>query len=382
MKPSVTIITPGSFPIPYHITSSVESSIMNMAPFLVKKLPVTVLGLKFPEVPLRKETGGVQFINFCSRSRLDYLSQIIRYIKRHPASIIQVENRPHFIERIKRNFPKAKVLLVIHSVTFLLPKSIKRERLIRAFRYADQIIVNSEFMRKYVEQIDKNAAKKIYVNYLGVDPKRFIARFDPEVEEWREEELKRMGLAGKKVILYVGRLLPNKGVHRLLESIKRIQPHFEDFVLLIVGGNGYGKNHKTPYVQNLYKLAEPYPEHVRFIPFVPMDEIDRWYRLADVLVTPSTGPEAFGLVNVEGMATGIPIVASDVGGIPEIVEDRKTGLLIPLKKHVDGLADALVEILTDEDLAEKLGKKGRKRVEKVYTWEKSADRLHHCYFNN
>lgn len=247
--------------------------------------------------------------------------------------------------------------------------------MIRIFNDVERIVVNSEFMKRYVVQYGHQPGHKVLVNYLGVNTDHFRPPSKAEQEALRPLIREYSGCDPEKVILYCGRLIRIKGVHRLLQSLQYIRPHFDDFVLFVVGGAGYAKNRQTHYVRTLYALGQPYGWRVRFIPYVPQNEIPLWYRLADVVVVPSIGPEAFGLVNLEAMATGVPVVATRIGGIPEVISHKQQGLLVPLNDHRLRIAESLYHIVTDEQLAQSLGKEGRKKAACQFTWQQSAKRL-------
>jgi spore coat protein SA len=376
---SVSIITPGSFPIPSPVTSSVESSVMNLTPFLAKNVSVTVLGRKFISGPKRMEMDGVNYINFSSRDKKDYLRQVIQYIKENPTTIIQIENRPIYIEWIKRKIPESKIWLVLHSVTFLRSKSATRQRLIATLQLADRIVVNSHFIKGYVSGIVPQVEKKVIVNHLGVNPHRFISRYDTAMTKERKKDLVQLNLEGKKIILFVGRIQKIKGVHQLIKAISLLEKRLNNFAVLVVGSHTYGKNIETKYICYLRRLAKPFSAIIHHIPYVPSDQIQRYYRLADVVVVPSTGPEAFGLVNLEAMSTEVPVVSTSIGGIPEIIRHLENGILISLSNHVQEMADALYDILSDDKWAKQLGKKGREDIVQYFSWEHAANRLYQHY---
>lgn len=121
------------------------------------------------------------------------------------------------------------------------------------------------------------------------------------------------------------------------------------------------------------------PNHVRFVPFIPHTSTAPWYLAADVVVVPSTGEEAFGLVNVEALACGAPVVASQVGGIAEIIRSGHNGILANPQRLQEGLADALNELLRDEQLRAKMGKEGTNTVAEQFTWRLTASRYAAVY---
>ncbi|BCU81954.1 hypothetical protein JIR001_17370 [Polycladomyces abyssicola] len=118
---------------------------------------------------------------------------------------------------------------------------------------------------------------------------------------------------------------------------------------------------------------------VYWIPHVPHTEVPRYYQMADVLVTPSIGPEAFCLVNVEGMATDLPVVSVKTGGIPEVLEDGVSGVLVTKVYLIKRLANACIDLFDDPQRMRELGLVARMHVETYYRWELVAKRFHNVY---
>lgn len=378
MNPSITIVTPGTFPIPSSKTSSVENTILHQAPYLAQHVSLMILGRKFPATPQSCIRAGAKYVNFVGNQRT-YLNRVILYCHKNPPDVIQVENRPQYVQKLKKKLPGISIWLSLHSITFLAPKRISAKDLCIALELVEKVIVNSEYVKQYVLQRFPAFHDKIVVNYLGVDERKFASRFKDQVQALRQQDLKRIKLYGKRIVLYVGRLIPTKGVHHLIDSFHQVQQKHPDTVLLIVGGNTYGKNRSTSYVQHLKRISQKNKESIHFIPFTSYSAIHRWYRLADVVVVPSIASEAFGLVNLEALSTGIPVVASNIGGIPEIIKHRENGLLVSTEDLVQQLTQALDNILANQLWAQQLGRKGRDDIEKNFTWQQSAQRLVDLY---
>lgn len=377
MNRSVTIVTPGSFPIPAKKTSSVENSLIHQAPYLAKNIDLTILGKKFSSSPTACVLDGTSYVNFAT-SKADYLNRVISYYKKNPTSIIQVENRPSYILKIKRELPDAPVWLSLHSITFIQPRFIKETQLRKALGVTEYIIVNSEYVKQVLLQRFPDLENKMIVNYLGVDEKVFAPRYSLHQAELRQKELDKLKLQGKQIILYVGRLIPEKGVHHLIQAFQRLKAKQPEAVLLIVGARSYGQNKLTRYVRKLKRMSRK-NSSIHFVPFTPYSVMNRWYRIADVAVVPSIGQEALGLVNLEAMSTGLPVIATKIGGIPEIIKDGKNGVLVPVENHVQHLTDALQKVLSHPSWANQLGRKGREMVENKFTWRHSAKRLSEAY---
>jgi glycosyltransferase involved in cell wall biosynthesis len=111
---------------------------------------------------------------------------------------------------------------------------------------------------------------------------------------------------------------------------------------------------------------------------VSLEELTRLYRDADLLVLPSIWQESYGLPIAEAMASGVPVVASRCGGVPELVEDGVTGRLVP-RLDLDALVHAIRDMLEDPRRLHRMGQAARLRAERLLTWERSAQRLERAY---
>lgn len=203
------------------------------------------------------------------------------------------------------------------------------------------------------------------VIYGGADP----ARFCPEAE------------AVRRGVLFVGRLTPHKGVDRLIEALP------EDAELRVVGTAGHdAQPPERDYPHLLRRLAER--RRIEFRGAVPDADLPALYRSAQVLALPSVEvtcygreiavSELLGLAAIEAMASGTPVVASRLGGLPEVVEDGVTGFLVE-PGNVAELRERLCQVLSNRLLAERLGRNGRERVLESFTWAACADRCLAAY---
>jgi glycogen(starch) synthase len=180
------------------------------------------------------------------------------------------------------------------------------------------------------------------------------------------------GLAGP-YLLFVGRLASNKGLLELVAAFQRLADQDRDATLVLVGEDGGMRATVESRVRALGLT-----DRVRFVGHVGDDALlAAAYRESRAVVLPSEY-EAFGLVLLEALAAGRPVIASRVGGIPEFVEDGRAGLLVP-PKEVAPLADAIDRLWHDEALARRLGEYGRDRVVPRYTWERVAAEVDRMY---
>ncbi|XOK59498.1 glycosyltransferase family 4 protein [Paenibacillus elgii] len=370
----VVFVTPGSFVIPSGNSSSVELVVEQIVRRLQKHVRLAVIGRRGRTLRRTEIREGVLYERVPAASPRRYVEGVSRKLRKLRPKVIQVENRPRFARFLKRRHPGAQVWLSLHSVTFVSKPHIRRPELRRCLAAVDRIVVNSHYLKDEMVRRDPCVQSKIVVNHLGVDPDRFISRWSPEGAAKREALLQRLGLQDRKIILYVGRLIPIKGVHHLLAAMPEIVGKVPQALLLVVGGAFYGSRRLTPYVRRLRRTSAPLRNYVRFVPYVPHGEVDDWFRLADVLVVPSARREAFGLVNVEAMAAGVPVVATRAGGMPEIVEEGVTGLTLEPNVLESALAPAVISLLQNEDEARCMGEQSVERVQRLFTWERMAER--------
>ena len=201
----------------------------------------------------------------------------------------------------------------------------------------------------------------------------------------RDEARRRLGLAQDDlVVVYVGRMLPRKDVRNVVRAVgalvRRPEAAGLPIKLLLVGGEMVEPDPvATPEIGELMRLADELgiTGRVRFTG-KRQPEVLRWYYGAGDVAVTTPWYEPFGLTPLEGMACGLPVVGSAVGGITFTVADGETGFLVP-PRDPEALADRLHELLTQPDLRARLGRAARERVEREFTWETAARRTAALY---
>ena len=372
----VAFVTPGAFPVPSAMGGSVERVVEKVVPRLAPRADVVIYGRKSLRLAAIGKLDGAPIVRFPARSKERYFASVCRSLRANRPDIIQVENRPKWIPRLKRRFPATKVWLSLHSTTFITGARLNKFQRKVCLQAADRIVVNSDYLKSYIASRLPQTAGKIRVNHLGVEAFRFPGRSSIEGMALRAIGRLERGWVGRKIVLFVGRLVPQKGVHHLLSAVPAILAKHPDALIVVVGSATYGSHRLTKYARALHCQAKRWRKHVHFEPYVPHNEIPRWFAMADLAVVPSIGNEAFGLVNVEAMAAELPVVATRAGGMKEIVVDGETGFLIAKEKPVIAreLALRVSELLSDERLRQEMGAKGKARVMSGFLWEHTAQR--------
>ena len=190
----------------------------------------------------------------------------------------------------------------------------------------------------------------------------------------------RLGLGNRRVVLFAGRLEPLKGADTLMEAVIQLAgwEQLDDVVTLVIGedsGDGSASGGERRRLEDTIR-RRGLDERVRFLGAVPHEQLGAYYALADVCVVPSR-VETFGLVALEAQAQGTPVIAARAGGLPEVIADGETGLLVS-SRDVDELAAALALLLGDDAMRARMGTAARERA-RLFGWPRMVDRLLSIY---
>jgi glycosyltransferase involved in cell wall biosynthesis len=230
-----------------------------------------------------------------------------------------------------------------------------------------RIIVCSDFMRGEVVRLFDSPYDKIDVIYNGVNATKF--EFDWEEEE-RQKHRAKLALPGEKIVMYVGRFVREKGIHVLLNAMNVVLAQEPNTKFLIVGGG-----HRERY-ERFVEWAG-LGDKVIFTGFMANRSLHELYRVADVAVFPSLY-EPFGIVALEGMAAGAAVVASDAGGLREVVKHDETGTSC-FAGDPESLAWAILRVLRDPERARRLKARARERLREDFDWSRLAEQTMAVY---
>ena len=234
---------------------------------------------------------------------------------------------------------------------------VHRKMLQYSLSQADKITVTSRLLEEAAEGLAP-VKQKITRTPFGVD----LERFKPESKPGRKDQ----------IILGLIKNLDRKyGIEYLLKGFALVEKSYKN-IRLVIAGDG-------PLKDQLRELAFQLgcQEKVEFLGRIPHSQVPTLLNEMDIFIMPSIH-ESFGVAALEASACGLPVIASDVGGIPEVVVHRKTGLLIP-PGNPEALAEAVVYLIENPDLREKLGKDGREFVMETFDWQENAQRMENLY---
>ena len=316
-----------------------------------------------------------------------YGRRVANDVARKKVEIVHLFTFFQFAPLIRALHPSVKIVLHKEDeLLSLLPRQVVQP----ALQDIDLFIGCSDFITERIRNRYPEIEAKCRTVYNGVDPKRFT-----DTEHHRDE--KKGGQ-----ILYVGRLSPEKGIHVLVDAFRKLQEKIPISRLDLIGAAGllpysyyqgltydppslslhqfYGSTlwdkikrqllqKNTSYLSDLRDgLSQELQSRITFHGPIHNRDVAKFYRKADVFVFPSVWNEPFGMPITEAMASGLPVVSTRGGAIPEFVKEGVSGLLVD-RGNSEDLAEGLSKVLSDQKLRHMMGEAGRAHVLKSKTWE-------------
>ncbi len=364
-------VTPYFFP---HF-GGVESHVLGLSESLIKLgHEVEVVTSRYSRMPETEILNGIkitrlpQWINMYNTP---LVTSIRQFVRRTHADIIHVHSPPPFTERFAAKGAKdaGKPFVVTHHCDLELKGLFGNTAVSFYQNYlgkypleeADRVISTTE---SYATTSRTLWDIDVTVIPNAVDIHRFNLQNDGKVirDKYSPEE--------EPLALFVGRLVPHKGIGILIRSLT-----YTDKGKLLIVGDG-------PYKKWLVDLVNKLDLNDRVVFVGPVDDywLPSYYSATDVVVLPSTSRlEAFGIVGLEGMASGKPLILSDIPGVRDVISDKEGYIVEPLDPSA--IAEALDKIWDAPEMAREMGERGRLRVEELFSWEKVAKDVENVFID-
>jgi spore coat protein SA len=268
--------------------------------------------------------------------------------------VVWIHNRAEYALALKPLIAKAEAHLVLHMHNAHLTEPIARGLL-----KADLVFCSDFLRREALTRIPNLPRASVIHN--GADGELFYPK----------ESLEALPLQTPhdSTILFVGRLVPDKGVHIFVKAMALLHERRIPAKGIIIGASGFGGSSETRYIRDLRNSVAPNTE---FQPYCSGPALADKFREADVFCCPSVFDEPFGMVNVEAMACSLPVVASEVGGIPEVF--TQGGAVLVPRNSVPELAEALESLLANPQLRREIGQAGYRSFRQNFTWTEVYER--------
>ena len=331
----------------------------------------------------------------------DYGRDVARELAKERFDVIHIQHCSQYVPVVREWNLRARIVLHLHAEWF---SQCNPASLGTRLRGLDLLTAVSGHIANKTRRDLPAFAARCETVYNGVNIEEFQAERDYPA-------------AGNRVkrIMYAGGVSPHKGIHVLLDAFKIVVAQYSDVQLDIIGPHGsypleetfdlrdraaikslapfYSKNrlsllrgkltrsssNSDTYVPHLRsKVSGVISDKVAFLGMIPRPELIQHYYGADVFVFPPIWDEGFGIPPVEAMAAGTPVVATRSGAIVETIQHGETGLLVE-KNDPRPLADALLTLLTNDAMRERMGRAGRHRAATHFTWDCAAEKMQRLY---
>lgn len=272
--------------------------------------------------------------HYCYNYKLEFFfEQVWKRMKHKQYDLIILENRPGFALKLKE---RTNTPIISHIHTNILYEATSTN--IAIAKVTNRFLAVSSYIKSEILKVDTNS--DVRVVYNGLDRVKFKMNASSTIS--------RSELGLKKddfVAVFWGRLVPKKGIKELLEALYLLRD-YQDIKLLVIGSINYEDtdNQSNPFIEELKQMAEKLNKKVMFTGFVPYNQIPNYLSLSNVAIIPSQINEAFGMTCIEACAMGLPVIATDDGGIRETLRDQKHILLHKSKDLSIQLKDAILEI--------------------------------------
>ncbi|MCO7176713.1 glycosyltransferase family 4 protein [Sporolactobacillus kofuensis] len=387
---NIAIVTSGYLPVPAAMGGAVEALVDNLVNEneryqLFKLIIFSTYHEKAVRIAASKRNSAYVFIKppyllrICDRI-IYFIAKKIK-IEKH-MSYRYIVQRLHYIYKVGKYLKKNnydKVVLENHATLFMALKKYgnSRKYLGRYYYHLHNEVTKDYNCRELIRNCKKVLGVSRYINntleifFEGSPPKHLIvlkncvdtALFGSIKSRKEAMNVRRKyGIAeNEKIILFSGRLSKEKGIKELLLAFR--QANIPDAKLVIVGGYFYGSKMESDYETGLKKLAESMNDKIIFTGFVAYQQMPSIYAMADLAVVPSMWDDPAPLTVIESMASGLPLITTVSGGIPEYVNKDCAVLLARDKELVTHLAESMNTLLSKKALRERMAEASRKNAE-------------------
>jgi glycosyltransferase involved in cell wall biosynthesis len=331
-----------------------------------------------------------EYVLLCSRADLNVVGQL------GPNFRVVIESSPNYSFREQLHVPY--LLLrerpdVFHATHYVLPPAVPCRCVVTihdcihlwfpqylpsraAYAYAKTAMWSAAKRSDRILTVSESSKRDI-LHFFNVSPEKIVVIYNAIDERFgvppNEEDMARMRVRYQLdhgFVLYAGNIKPHKNLVRLIEAFDGVRKEGFDEVKLLIIGDEISKLPALRHAVHRHKLHK----HVRFLGFVPDETLAILYRLAEVFVFPSLY-EGFGLPPLEAMASGTPVVTSNLSSLPEVVGDAAI-LVDPY--DADSIKDGITRVLRDRLLREQLRQRGLARA-RDFSWERSVARTREIY---
>lgn len=365
------LICTEKLPVPPVRGGAIQTYIQAVAPRLARRHQLTIIGVSDPDLPERESRDGVEYRRVPGGAFHVYLQNVLNLLReeRRGYDLVHLFNRPRMVLPVKSVLPHSRLVLSLHNEMFR-PGKIEPEEAKKALGVTERLLTVSDFIGRGVEALYPEARGKWRTVYSGVDLERFPPVWSPEARRIRSRIRSEHQLGSGPLVLFVGRLSPKKGADVLLRAMEQVSRKHPEATLALVGSKWYGEDRLSDFVAYIRALAARAPVKVHTTGYVPLEQIHEWFAAGDIFVCASQWEEPLARVHYEAMAAGLPIITTNRGGNPEVVQGQGNGIVVDDPASPDTFARPILRLLDDAGLRAEMGRRGRAQAEERYGWDR------------
>lgn len=284
----------------------------------------------------------------------NYMDEIYNQIKDKQFDFYIVEGGDiSGYEYLLKHFPKEKCFVHIHG-------NVLGNNRVNDSIYSKFIAI-SNYTKKLIMEDGIVKPEKVELLYNAIK----VSDFDKKISKEEKLELrKKYGIEDDDVvILYSGRTIEQKGIKQLIQSFINLK-NINKSKLLIVGSSNYAEKVKTKFDYEIEELVKKAADKIKIIGYIDNKELYKIHNISDIAVVPSMWEELFGLVVIEAMSSGLPLIVTRSGGIPEIVNEKCAYILDKNEYLIQNLTDKMDYLIENPRIRREMGDSGRQRVAK------------------
>ena len=401
MKPRILVISPGVLPLPPTLGGAVENMIWRLDHHLQSDFDLEYASVsgdvssseteRDPRIhyirsinPLEDFSNENNFELMESNKWSDYEAFVSELVANGSYDVVHIHNEAALTPAIHKASPSSQIILHINDEVM---SKMSTDQLQEIAVTSPLILSCSRLVAANVAFAFDDARVQIPAHdlfYNFVDTNEYDpGRFSPEQ---RLSEFERIGLDPNKVtVLYAGRVIEQKGVHLALQAYKAQRESNQSSIgkptpelqMLFVGAPWYSRENDSAYYIQLTRQLDDSGAIVKFTGYVPHADMPKFYSLGDIFLAPSIWDDPSPFVTYEAQAMKLPVIAGARGGIPEIVENGTTGYCID--PFNTALFSRLLTDLCDDNLREKMGSAGRRRMMRNFSVTSAARRMRDIY---
>lgn len=379
----IAIITPGSVPVPavkggaveqlieYFINTNEITQKYYIDVYTIDDPKLSNIHYKFTNLIKIQNKQSQLFYKVCYKTKNIYNKrsgnqliysyvddEVIKKYKSNYYDVVIIENNMDIYRRLYPKFVDEKIIFHLHNdFNSKDPfKTIEKTNFI--LDTANEVWVVSNFLKGRLLDLQPDKKEKIKVVYNGTVSSKFKNTTMDEKEKLRAT----YNIQDNDIVFtFVGRLDEDKGVDKLIDAIDQLT-NISNIKCLIVGGSLFGTIKEKYRIKMLKKKINKLKNKVVFVGHIANDQLYRIYSLSDCVVIPTQIEEAFGVVALESMIMGLPVIASDSGGLPEILTSKCALFVKRNQNFVNELSNDILKMYSNKSLREKLGLNAKKRA--------------------